>query len=117
MGLAYLEFSRCRRHRFQLMFTPRLPEGVAPPPFLQQEIDALFELLAGQLDRIAAVDERTREIGVRALWSGVHGVASLALSDQLFTVTPNLERNIVETLVVQFVRSWPVPGSDLTASE
>lgn len=111
MGLAYLEFSRTRRHRFQLMFTPRLPQGVAPPAFLQKEIDALFEVLAEQLDKIAEVDERTREVGVRALWSGVHGVASLAMSDQLFTVTPNLEREIVEALVVQFVRSWPVSTS------
>ncbi len=107
MGLAYLEYSRTQRHRFQLMFTPRLPTGVAPPAYLQKEIDALFDLLAEQLDAIALVDPRTRELGVRALWSGVHGVASLALSDQLFTITPNLEREIVETLVTQFVRSWP----------
>ncbi len=110
MGIAYLDYARTQRHRFQLMFTPRLPTGEAPPPYLQKEIDALFELLGTQLQRIAVVDERTLEIGVRALWSGVHGVASLALSDQLFTVTPNLEDEIIEALVGQFVTAWPVTG-------
>jgi AcrR family transcriptional regulator len=107
MGLAYLNYAHNQPHRFQLMFTPRLAPGEAPPGFLQAQIDQLFGLLAEQLLRIAEVDERTLEIGVRALWSGVQGAASLALSDQLFVATPNLETEIVETLVAQFVSSWP----------
>src|SRR5690606_22351871 len=67
MGLAYLDYARRQPHRFQLMFTPRLPAGATPPPFLQTEIERLFELLGTQLQRIAPADEHTLEVGVRAL--------------------------------------------------
>lgn len=109
MGHAYLEFAREHRYRFQAMFTPRLPEGVDPPSYLQHEIDQLFALLGEQLINISQVDEETLEVGARALWSGVHGVASLAIADQLFTPRPRLERRLVETQVRQFVAGWP-PG-------
>lgn len=107
MGLAYLDFARDQPHRFQLMFTPRLPSGATLPHYLQAEIEQLFALLARQLQGIAEADAETLEVGVRALWSGVHGVASLALSDQLFSPTPDVERAMVDMLVAQFVSSWP----------
>lgn len=107
MGLAYLDFAREHRYRFQAMFTPRLPESVTPPAYLQTEIDALFDLLGSQLTRLGTVDQDTLDEGARALWSGVHGVASLSIADQLFTPRPRLERRIVERLVRQFAASWP----------
>ena len=107
MGLAYLDFARDHRYRFQALFTPRLPESVSPPAFLQIEIDRLFGLLRDQLVQIRVVDDSVIELGTRSLWSGVHGVASLAIADQLFTPRPQLERQMIETLVRQFVSSWP----------
>jgi AcrR family transcriptional regulator len=107
MGLAYLDYARSQPHRFQLMFTPRLPNGAAPPAFLQAEIERLFDLLGGQLQRIGETDDNTLAVGVRALWSGVHGVASLALSDQLFASGERVERDMVKLLVAQFVSAWP----------
>ena len=107
MGLAYLDFARQHRYRFQALFTPRLPQSVPPPSYLQDEIDLLFALLTEQLVAIASADEDTLEVGARALWSGVHGVASLAIADQLFTPRPQLERRLIETLVRQFVLGWP----------
>jgi AcrR family transcriptional regulator len=111
MGLAYLDYARNQPHRFQLMFTPRLPNGAIPPPFLQNEIEGLFALLGAQLKRISEADDRTLEVGVRALWSGVHGVASLALGDQLFSATPDIDRKMVGMLVNQFVSSWAAEGA------
>lgn len=110
MGLAYLDYARGHPHRFQLMFTPRLPDGANPPPYLQAEIEQLFELLSVQLQRIAPADTEVLEVGVRALWSGVHGVASLALSDQLFASRAHIERDMVNMLVAQFVASWAGKG-------
>ena len=107
MGLAYLDFAKEHKYRFQAMFTPRLPESVNPPAYLQSEIDQLFGLLSAQLRRLEEVDDAQLELGTRALWSGVHGVASLSIADQLFTPRPKLERNMVETLVRQFVEGWP----------
>jgi AcrR family transcriptional regulator len=103
MGYAYLDYARAHRYRFQLMFTPRLPEGATVPRFLQAEIDALFALLAEQVVRIADDDGRALEVLVRALWSGVHGVATLSLSDQLFAATPDIERDIIDILIDQFI--------------
>ena len=114
MGLAYLDYARAQPHRFQLMFTPRLPEGATPPRFLQIEIEQLFELLAAQLERIAQAGPETLEVGVRVLWSGVHGVASLALSDQLFASRSSIEREMVDMLVTQFVAGWRRRGAGTT---
>ena len=106
MGLAYLEFAEANPQRFQLMFTPRIAKGTALPSYLQTEIDRLFGLLTEQLSAIAPADEETLEIGARALWSGVHGAASLALADQLFTDMPNVEPEILELLIDQFAKAW-----------
>lgn len=106
MGLAYLDFARRRPHRYELMFTPRLAADV-PPPALQREIDALFALLAAQLSRVAEVDPRTLELGGRALWSGVHGIASLERSAQFYTRAPAPETDIAVLLIDQFLAGWP----------
>ncbi|MEQ9450777.1 MAG: TetR/AcrR family transcriptional regulator [Pseudomonadales bacterium] len=106
MGLAYFEFARRNPHRFQLMFTPRMPRGVPPPAFLQVEIDKLFKLLSERLLAVRPADIAALELGARALWSGVHGAASLALADQLFTDMPNAEPAIVELLIRQFASAW-----------
>ena len=106
MGLAYFEFAQQNPHRFQLMFTPRLPKGAPLPNYLQAEIDQLFTLLSSRLGAIKQVDPQRLELGARALWSGVHGAASLALADQLFIDMPNVEPAIVELLVKEFAQSW-----------
>ena len=49
---------------------------------LQVEIDKLFKLLSERLLAVRPADIAALELGARALWSGVHGAASLALADQ-----------------------------------
>lgn len=111
MGLAYLKFAEANPHKFQLLFTPRLEQGEAPPAFLQVEIDQLFALLTDRLSSIAPADDATLELGARALWSGVHGAASLAMADQLFTNMPNVEPEILELLINQFATAWALKAS------
>ena len=106
MGLAYLEFAQRNPHRFQLMFTPRLGKGEPLPDYLQIEIDQLFALLTARLASVGSTDSEHLELGARALWSGVHGAASLALADQLFTDMPNVEPEILELLIDQFATAW-----------
>ncbi len=111
MGLAYLEFAQSNPQRFQLMFTPRVAKGEALPGYLQVEIDQLFALLTQQLSAIATADEAELELGASALWSGVHGAASLALADQMFTDMPNVEPEILELLITQFAQAWALRAS------
>ena len=111
MGLAYLAFAEANPHKFQLLFTPRLEKGVLPPEFLQDEIDQLFSLLTERLASIAPADAATLEVGARALWSGVHGAASLSMADQLFTNMPNVEPEILELLINQFATAWALRAS------
>lgn len=112
MGYAYLAFAESHPHRFELLFKQQLPPGERVPAHLQQNIDALFALVEKELVRLAPdVDARTLELGVRALWSGVHGVVSLSIADQLFTRHWRADRPLVTMLITQFVASWPPPRS------
>ncbi len=108
MGFAYLDYAERHPHRFALMFTSNLPHGEDAPDYLQQNIDALFQLVEDELRKIAPdADDQTMELGVRSLWSGVHGVVSLSTADQLFTKRWRADRHILRTLVEQFLSTWP----------
>ena len=49
-------------------------------------------------------DDETLALRARALWSGVHGVASLSVRDQLFTRTWQADRKMLRELVNRFLR-------------
>jgi len=110
MGYAYLAFAEAHPHRFELLFKQHVPLGEAVPAPLQRNIEALFELVERELARLAPdIERNVLELGVRALWSGVHGVVSLSIADQLFTRHWRADRPIVRMLITQFVASWPPP--------
>jgi AcrR family transcriptional regulator len=108
MGYAYLSFAESHPNRFELLFTQHIPPGEAVPAHLQSNIDTLFGLVETELKRLApGTDEQTLDLGVRALWSGVHGIVGLSLADQLFTRHWRADRPIVRMLVTRFVAGWP----------
>ena len=81
---AYIDYALKYPHRWRLAFEHRLPEGRPPPEAVTSQTEALFALVADCL-RVYAPGRRDDEIAeiATALWSGVHGICILALTDKL----------------------------------
>lgn len=107
MGYAYLQFALDRPHHFRLMFTQHLPPGVPVADWLQARIDALFALVERQFARLMpGVDDATKTLSAHALWAAVHGTASLSTSDQLFTQRWQADREMIRSVVENYVDGW-----------
>jgi hypothetical protein len=67
----------------------------------------MFELIGIQLTKLNP-DATTSNIrfGARALWSDVHGLAMLRSSDQLYLDPTGDDKDVVETLVFNFLNNW-----------
>jgi AcrR family transcriptional regulator len=85
MARAYVDYAARNPHRFRLLFEHRLPLTMRPRPTAELRIRRMYELVESCLVPWlpeAAQAER-RHLAATALWSGVHGVCMLAVSDKL----------------------------------
>ncbi len=107
MGLAYLEFAEHHTHQFDLLFKRPTITTLQVPKELNETITRLFALIENELRALSPErDDQAIQLGARALWSGVHGTAGLALADQFFLHSPHTDHDIVQSLVSAFVDSW-----------
>ena len=107
MGLAYVGYAARNEHEFRLMFRHRRAAPPADAPALGPRIDALFALVDEELGRLAPGSAPAeRATAARALWSGVHGVAALGLTDQLYPAHGEGTEAVVGALVERFAAGW-----------
>ena len=107
MGLAYVGYARDHEHEFRLMFRPRSDPPPPDAPALAPRIGALFALVDEELRALAPdAGPAERATAARALWSGVHGVAALGLTDQLYPTHDEGAEAVVTTLVERFAAGW-----------
>jgi len=107
MGYAYLAFAEAHANWFALLFRQNPQTGQSVPADFQKAVDSLFDLVRVELTALAPKTTATEmDLGVRALWGGVHGICALAHSDRLVTQHWRDDRQILKTLVVHFLASW-----------
>jgi len=107
MGMAYLSFAEEHTHQFDLMFTRSEAQHDDAASSIQHQIHALFSLIEKQLQLLApSATQADVSLAARALWSGVHGVAALRSSNQLYLEQPRIDSDIVNLLVNHFLMSW-----------
>ena len=107
MGLAYVGYARDHEHEFRAMFRPRSDPPPPDAPALAPRIGALFALVDEELRALAPdAAPAERATAARALWSGVHGVAALGLTDQLYPAHDEGAEAVVTTLVERFAAGW-----------
>lgn len=107
MGLTYLRFAEEHTHQFDLMFARHIQHPEVTPVELSNQIQVLFELIEGQLRLLnRTASETLLQQTARSLWSGVHGIAALRLSNQLYLEQAEADRNIMAILVTGIVQQW-----------
>lgn len=99
---AYIRFAGEHRHRWRLVFEHQLPGRV--PAWYPERVARIFALVEEPLAGLAPV-RRPAEIrqAARALWSGVHGVCVLAMTNRLEDGSEGAVKAMAEMLVSNFL--------------
>lgn len=105
MAHTYIEFAAADRNRWQLVFEHVHPDIGAVPGDYRAKVQRMFDLVERQLTALLnAKDTRQVANAARALWCGVHGVCSLAVSNKLEITGVNSVQGLADTLVENFLR-------------
>lgn len=107
MAHAYLGFARAQFARWTLLFTYRLPEGVALPDWFHDKVRSLFELVAKPLQQInPALSAVAYQQATRVLWSSVHGVCELGLNEKLTLGGEIKADDLIDALVKNYLKGF-----------
>lgn len=106
-GYCYLEFAQRYPERWALLFEHGAPSDLKTPEWLSERIDTLFGHVEVCLDRLKPDMSRTEcMLTARTLWSGVHGVAVLALRQKLFLDQAKSAELMLQQLIRHFLHGW-----------
>jgi len=101
----YLAFAQEHPRLWGTVFEHRLPEGGKPPEWFLAKVKRLFSLVEAQVERLPVLGTaETAPLAARALWSGVHGICILSLSNKLAPQDPYTPEQLVCSLVRGYLR-------------
>jgi AcrR family transcriptional regulator len=105
LAKAYLLFANTHFNRWSMVFEYRLPQDIVVPEWYQQKVDANFVRIERLLSQLIP-DDAPQQAAAKALWSGVHGICILSLTEALQAKDlAEVEANVV-LLVESFIRGW-----------
>lgn len=107
LGRAYTRFAAEHPSRWALIFDGRSTPLPALPDWYGREITALF----GRVERLLAVyapyrSPQERALAARVLWSGVHGVCTLALAGKLDRTGISEAAQLTDSLINNYLAGW-----------
>ncbi len=106
IGLArgYLMFTTEERHLWLALFEHSLPEGRTVPPWYRQKLNVLFDMVEEVISPLFAdpgSDDHKR--AARILWSSLHGICSLGLTDKLDLISNEDIDVMVEDMIHTYI--------------
>ncbi|MBA4502184.1 TetR/AcrR family transcriptional regulator [Marinobacterium marinum] len=106
-GQAYLAFARENPERWSLLFEHATANDVMPPAWLSERILQLFARVEQCLQQMRPnLTPQALELSARTIWSGVHGIAVLALRQKLFVSNERAAEMMLQELVQQYLNGW-----------
>ncbi|MGZ8219744.1 MAG: TetR/AcrR family transcriptional regulator [Methylomagnum sp.] len=107
LGRAYVQFASSYQSRWELIFGHRLNPVTMLPEDYRRQVRALFGRVEGLLAILAPHRlESDRALAARALWSGVHGVCTLALSEKFNIAGIADADKLTDSLIVNYLAGW-----------
>jgi len=104
---AYLRFAREHFARWSLMFTHRMPEGRELPQWFHGKVRMLFALVARPLQQVNPnLSQAHYQQATYVLWSSVHGVCELGLSDKLALGGEIQAEELISALVKNYLKGF-----------
>lgn len=104
LAAAYIEFALRHPHRFRMLFEHQLPPAMSPRPSSELRIKRMFELVESAVaPLLAETSSQSPRRVATTLWSGVHGIAALAVSGKYKWAGQGDEGHYSDELVETFV--------------
>lgn len=111
-GRAYLAFAGKYPERWSLLFEHGTASNVMAPEWLNERILSLFARVESCLQRLQPeMEAKALALTARTLWSGVHGIAVLALRQKLFMDGDQPAELMLRQLICHFLKGWLAEGS------
>lgn len=118
LGRAYLAFASAKHARWSLLYEHRWPEERALPDWFEPKVQRIFALLEERLRPLnPRRDEAAAHLAARALWSGVHGICVLSLSDKLSSAGQVPVAGLLDSLLDNYLAGYMGAGEDNPNSE
>ena len=107
VALEYLSLSQKHGAHWQLVFDHSMRDGAAVPVWYQAITDDLFKLVEKELLRLApGKPQREIALTARVLWSSVHGICLLSVTQKLDIGGAINSRRAVTSLITHYLCSW-----------
>lgn len=103
LARAYLKFAVKNLNRWNMIFV----QDTELPEWYRQKINLIFGLLEAQFALLAPdCPTQQSKLAARALWSGVHGICVLSMTDKLDIAGIDEVENTIVLLTENFINGW-----------
>ncbi len=106
-GRAYYNFAQKNPHLWSLIFEHHVTDGGDINPDLGERIQTLFDLVESE---IGSLDVKKDKAEIHAaslgLWSSVHGITILAITDKLFMADEITPQEMIDQLINNFLTGY-----------
>lgn len=103
LAKTYLQFAVKNHNRWNMIFV----QDTQLPEWYRQKINLIFGLLETQFALLAPnCSTQQSKQAARVLWSGVHGICTLSLTDKLDIAGFDDIENAIKLLVENFIKGW-----------
>jgi AcrR family transcriptional regulator len=79
LGKTYLDFAAQHPHRWRMVFEHQPRDGSLSLEINREKMERFYDLVEKQLKALAARPDEEIALAARAIWNGVHGVATMAI--------------------------------------
>lgn len=105
LAQAFLQFALSNRHMWNVLSAHYPDAGVMIPPGLHDRINAIVKIVAEALAPVMkTATSADVDLAARALWGGVHGLTSIAVTSKGPTMSASNAELYVRTLTSTFVK-------------
>ncbi len=99
---AYIDYARRNLKRWRAIFELSYNEVDELPKWYSHEVEAIFSTIDELISKLVSDPKETR-IQSQVLWAGVHGIASLALTQKLSSVKGGSATAILDSFIKTYI--------------
>ncbi|MDH3690204.1 MAG: WHG domain-containing protein [Gammaproteobacteria bacterium] len=109
LGRAYIGFATEHRNRWRAVFEHGLPQGESLPDRFLSKVDRMFGLVQELIRPFAGRRSRKSiSLAAQALWSGVHGICILSLTQKLGVAGKASVNEVADELIDNYLTGFSI---------